>query len=148
MPGRCFFDTNVFVYALDDRDQRKKSIASELIERGIMEATAVTSTQVAVEFANVANRHRDPHITAEAASLVLDMTIRSMIEAPTAIDDILAADRICRTHSLSFFDALIISAAIKQVCEVIYSEDMQHAQIIEGVKVVNPFLEVSGPSTP
>ena len=148
MLGRCFLDTNVFVYALDDRDQRKKSIASELIERGIAEATAVTSTQVAVEFANVANRHREPHIIAEAASLVLDMTIRSMIEAPTSIDDILAADRICRTHSLSFFDALIVSAAIEHGCEVIYSEDMQHGQVIKGVKIINPFLEVSGPSTP
>lgn len=41
--------------------------------------------------------------------------------------------------SVSHWDALIVAAAIHQDCETVLSEDLQHGQIIEGVRIVNPF---------
>jgi len=141
MQGRYFIDTNVFVYALDDREPRKQRIATELIERGIATASAFTSTQVAVEFANVATRPREPQIPSDVATRFLEATIGAMVEKETVLDDIVEAHLLCRRNSLSFFDALIITSASKLACEVVVSEDMQHGQSFGGVLIVNPFLE-------
>ena len=49
--------------------------------------------------------------------------------------------------SVSHWDALIIAAAIHQDCEILLSEDLQHGQVIEGVRVVNPFLDNHAPDS-
>ncbi len=55
-------------------------------------------------------------------------------------DDVLAAIDLHRLHVLSFWDALILHAARKAGCSVLYSEDMGHGQIIEGIHIRNPFI--------
>jgi predicted nucleic acid-binding protein len=52
------------------------------------------------------------------------------------------AMQIMNTYKYSFWDSMMLASALIYNCEVIYSEDMQHNQIIEGkLKIVNPFLE-------
>ena len=52
-----------------------------------------------------------------------------------------AALEFARDHGLSFYDALIVAAAIEGGCDPLYSEDMQHGRSIGGLAIVNPFLE-------
>ena len=60
---------------------------------------------------------------------------------PCAIDGALleTAWEIADEASVSHRDALIIAAAIHQGCETLLSEDLQHGQTIEGVRIVSPF---------
>ena len=43
-------------------------------------------------------------------------------------------------HGLRIYDSLIIAAALEAGCDTLYSEDMQHGQVIEGIRIENPFL--------
>ena len=56
-----------------------------------------------------------------------------------ATADVLAAIDVHRLHQLSFWDALIVRAAIASACTIIYSEDMQAGRTIDGLRLVNPF---------
>jgi len=60
--------------------------------------------------------------------------------AETKVDDILAAIDLHRLYNLSLWDALIFRSARQAGCSVLLSEDMQHGQIIDGVRIVNPFI--------
>ena len=44
-------------------------------------------------------------------------------------------------YRISWWDSLIVAAAQLQDCATLLTEDLQHGQVIEGVRVVNPFLE-------
>jgi predicted nucleic acid-binding protein len=55
-------------------------------------------------------------------------------------EDVCSAIDIHRLHGLSFWDSLILHAARKAGCSVLLSEDMNHGQKIEGVRIINPFL--------
>ncbi len=44
-------------------------------------------------------------------------------------------------HGLSFYDALIVAAALEAGCTRLYTEDLQHGQKIEGLLIQNPFVD-------
>lgn len=72
----------------------------------------------------------------------LDAT-RALGELPVVQVDaetIYAAISLSQRHRLSFWDALVIRAAVTGGCAVLFSEDLQHGQEIDGVRVENPFL--------
>ena len=56
------------------------------------------------------------------------------------LDDVLTAIQVHRLHTISYWDALILHTAKKSGCGVVLSEDMNHGQVIDGVRIVNPFL--------
>lgn len=98
------------------------------------------STQVLMEF--FVNALRKPAITldAQAAAQVVE-AYEPWVTIPLTGQTVLLALRIHRDHGLSPWDALIISAAIESRCDRLYTEDLQHGQQIEGVRVLNPFLD-------
>jgi predicted nucleic acid-binding protein len=53
---------------------------------------------------------------------------------------------LARDHTLAFYDALIVAAAIEAGCETLYSEGMQHGRSVGGLTIVNPFLDSVPPS--
>jgi predicted nucleic acid-binding protein len=57
-----------------------------------------------------------------------------------AVADVLLAIDLHRLHGLSFWDSLILQSAKQSGCRVLLSEDMQHGQVIDGMRIVNPFL--------
>jgi predicted nucleic acid-binding protein len=59
---------------------------------------------------------------------------------PVSLDLILASVQIRRRFQVSHWDATIIAAALELSCSTLYSEDLNHGQSYDGVKVVNPFL--------
>lgn len=136
--SKSFIDTNVFVYWIDESNQNKKRRSQELIKK--LSTDAVCTKQVVREFTNVALNK----FTVVADPVSLD-DLYDVLFVPILADhhdDIAYLKRatyIKQRYDVSFYDALIIQSAIDLNCDTIYSEDLQHGQVIEGVKVVDPF---------
>lgn len=138
LSDRVFVDTNVFVYA-DDADaggkrDRARSILSELVSAG----RAVVSTQVLQEFYVVATRKLSiPPDRARSRIEVLSR-LHVVLIRPELV---LGAIDLHRLHALSFWDALVLRCASVAGCSRVLSEDLNHGQIIDGVRIENPFRD-------
>ena len=129
-----FADTNVLVYAVDGGDPRRQRVARDLIAA---EGTSlVISTQVLVEFYSAATRRLK--LRKEDARRHLQNFARLCV-VPTDAALVLGASDVHQIHELSWFDALIVRSASSAGCSVLYSEDLSHGAVYEGVRVVNPF---------
>jgi len=136
-PSRSFLDTNVLVYSDDPRDPAKQAKALELITDHLRWRTGVVSLQVLQEyFVSATGKLK---LDSELAKGRVEFFARFHVAEPT-VGDILAAIDLHRLYSISLWDTLILRCAKQSGCRVLLSEDMQHGQVIDGVKIVNPFL--------
>ena len=137
MKGRVFFDTNVLVYA-DDRGAGKKTfVAQALIADALRANRGVVSTQVLQEFFVITTRKLG--VPSEAARRKVELLARFDV-VPVQLELILGGIDLHRLHGLSFWDALIVRAASTAGCARLLTEDLQHGQVIDGVRVENPFV--------
>ena len=136
---RTFFDTNVLIYLFDEDDTKKKTLAQKLFERETDAGRAVLSTQVLQEFyVGVTKKLADP-----LSSEVAENVVRNLAELPLIQIDsklVFAAIGKSRLLGFSFWDSLIIVAALSGGAECLFTEDLQHGQVIDGMRVENPFL--------
>ena len=133
MNAERFFDTNVLVYAVST-DAVRAPIAS-----GVLAGGGVVSAQVLNEFAAVSRRklRRSWQEVADALSVFRSLCPKPV---PITVETHEAALRIAMRDGTTFFDALILAAALDAGCTELLSEDMQHGQVIEGrLTVRNPF---------
>lgn len=137
MADLVFLDTNVLVYAYDSRNRRKQDIARSLV-RKLLGGKGVISTQVVQEFCNVA-LHPQKALTADDIELVFDEVLLILLRHVPSVGFYRRALKLCQYEQLSFYDALIIQAAIDLGCKTLYSEDLQDGRVYGGVKVKNPF---------
>jgi predicted nucleic acid-binding protein len=135
---RSFFDTNVIVYADAADEPAKQRRAIHLIKTHRAAATAVLSTQVLQEYVNVALRKLRLPVPLIRERLGLYGRFDLVPATPEVIEGALALHVL---HGTSFYDALILQAAIASGCSVLFSEDLQNGEVIGGVKIVNPFVE-------
>jgi len=140
-----FVDTNVLIYALDPRFPEKQGVAQDWLKHCWRERIGRVSVQVLNEFYVNLVRINGGNFGARARAEIRQL----MAWHPCAIDGALVetAWGIADEASVSHWDALIIAAAIHQDCEILLSEDLQHGQVIEGVRVVNPFLDNHAPDS-
>lgn len=136
MPARSFFDTNVLIYADDKADPAKQQRALDLIAEHRRGRTGVVSLQVLQEyFVTVTRKLRvDARVARRKVELLAEFDV-----ATPEVADILAAIDLHRLHGFSLWDALILRAAKQAGCSVLFSEDMQGAREIDGVRILNPF---------
>ena len=136
MSARSFFDTNVLSYADDKAAAAKQKVAIELVAKHRRAGTGVLSLQVLQEYFVTATKklHIDPGIARRKVELLAEFDV----VAPD-LGDILASIDLHRLHGFSFWDALVVQAAKQSGCGILFSEDMQHGQEIDGVRIVNPF---------
>jgi predicted nucleic acid-binding protein len=136
MPARSFFDTNVLIYADDKAAPAKQRKALDLIAEHRRARTGVVSLQVLQEYFVTVTRklHLDQAIARRKVELLAEFDV-----AAPDVADILAAIDLHRLHGFSFWDALILRAAKQSGCNVLFSEDMQHARDLDGLQIVNPF---------
>lgn len=135
---RSFFDTNVIVYADAADEPAKQRRAIQLIKTHRAAATAVLSTQVLQEYVNVALRKLRLPVPLIRERLGLYGRFDLVPATPEVMEGALALHVL---HGTSFYDALILQAAIASGCSVLFSEDLQDGEVIGGVKIVNPFVE-------
>ncbi len=137
MPGPTFVDTNVLVYA-HDRVDRRQPRAAELLEELWSSRTGVIGTQVLQEFYVVATRKFNPPMSRSTArDVVAAYGTWPVVEVDVAL--IVAASDLEQRHRLSFWDALIIEAAVRAGCERLVTEDLQTGRRFAGVLIENPF---------
>lgn len=138
--SRSFFDTNVLLYLFDDSVPEKKARAQEVFSEEVEAGRAVLSTQVLQEFyVNVTRKLAEPLPPEVAEAQVEDFARLPLVRVDEAM--ILAAIGRHRSMSFSFWDALVLEAALRCGADRLLTEDLQHGQKIEGLRVENPFLE-------
>jgi predicted nucleic acid-binding protein len=134
MSDKAFFDTNVFVYAIIEDDPRSDH-AEELIAKG-----GTVSVQVLSEFAGVARRKtKMPWVEIRRA---LD-GIKALCPdpLPLTLDTHKEAVAIAERYGYKIYDALIVASALEARCTILYTEDLQDGQLIDGrLTIRNPFL--------
>jgi len=140
MNGRFFLDTNVFVYSFDRTAPKKARRATQLIRQAVATRKGIVSYQVAQEFFNVALRRFVQPMTAADAEQYLATVFRPLMAVHSSQALYGAALRLSDRYHLAWYDALILAAAIEGQCNLIYTEDLQHGQRLEGLEVENPFL--------
>jgi predicted nucleic acid-binding protein len=133
-----FVDTNVFVYAHDERDGPKQRLARQWIDRLWVEQRGRTSIQVINEFLAAVTRPPKTLLSAEAAWGNVEILLGWQ---PCALDSALVqrARMVQLAHRISWWDALIVAAARAQGCESLLTEDLHHGAVLDGVRVVDPF---------
>lgn len=128
-----FLDSNIVLYALGD-DDKKSRVAASLIEAGPW-----ISTQVINECSHVLRRKLQwtPGKIDEHLSAIL----RLVQLADVGISEIRSAWALAERYGFGHYDSLIIAAALQTGSATLYTEDMQHGQVINGrLTLINPFV--------
>ncbi|MDE2851690.1 MAG: PIN domain-containing protein [Acidobacteriota bacterium] len=139
MPAEFFLDTNIFVYTFDRRDPEKQARARALVEQALGTGDGVVSSQVVQEFLNVAVQKFERPLSDEQALRYLREVLDPLCSVFPSISLYETALSLHRRWRFSFYDSLILAAALESDCKVLYSEDLQDGQEIESLTVVNPF---------
>ncbi len=133
---RFFLDTNIVAYADDLDSPAKQAVALQLLGRAYGESAGVISLQVLQEY----------FVTATRKLGVAPADVRRKVELLSRLElvrldgsDVLAAIDLQGMHGLSFWDALIIQAALLSRCTVLYSEDLQAGLRLGPLQILNPF---------
>lgn len=137
--GPCFVDTNIWLYALvDSGDSSKTFVARDLLLNPAR--PILTSTQVINEVC--VNLIRKAGV-GEGAVRELTAAFFSRYEVLLTTETLLLeASRLRERHSLSYWDSLIIAAALQGKATTLFSEDMQHGLVVDGTLTLsNPFIE-------
>jgi len=134
---RTFLDTNILIYADDLDGGDKREVARELLRDALTSGRGVVSTQVLQEFFVIATRKLgiDAEIARRKVALVAQMDL-----VLVRLDLILGAIDLHRLHHLSFWDALVVKSAAAAGCTRLLTEDLQDGQVIDGVRIRNPFV--------
>lgn len=134
--GACFVDSNVWLYAFIDADDPAKSVAAREL---LQSATPVVSTQVVNEVS--VNLLRRAGFSEEQVREL----VRSFYEKYRVVEltepTLLRASELRERYSLSFWDGLILAAALAAGVGVVCTEDMQNGLIVDGtLRIENPFV--------
>jgi predicted nucleic acid-binding protein len=134
-----FLDTNVLVYLFDRRDPRRSTIAAGLVAAAA-EREAMISFQVVQETLNVLTRRLDPPLSAADARAALDDVLAPLWRIGPSRELYAAALDLRERYGFGFYDSLIVAAALAGGCSRLLSEDLQHGQQIDALRIENPFL--------
>ncbi len=139
-----FLDTNIFVYALLTSEPRKKLRAVQLLEQALASHTGCVSYQVIQEFANVGLRKFAQCFSVHECKQFIDAAMQPLNRVVSSPELFEAALNLHDETRYSFYDCLVIAAALQAGANVLYTEDLQHNQLIDGhLRIVNPFLDVA-----
>lgn len=139
MSDRVFVDTNVLVYAFDASEPAKKARALEILGAYSSRDTPTISTQILQEFyVSVVRKLKVPLSEEDAEAAVQRLCRLPVVQIDPAV--VLAAIRTSRRMRLSFWDALVVQAALEGGCKRLLTEDLHHGTVVDGVlTIVNPF---------
>ena len=140
MSARYFLDTNIFIYHLEALDSRKFAVADRLIREGVADEVARISFQVVQECLNTVLRKAEIKLDADAAKDYLDTVLAPLFKVPASLTLYHRALELHTRYRFSFYDSLVIAAALESGCQKLYSEDLQHGQRVGNLTIENPFL--------
>lgn len=136
MPDKAFFDTNVVIYFYSSDEIHKQERALALLDSG---SDNIISTQVINELTNVlfkkfkltASEIENVALEIDTNLTITDFNFKTQIKAI----------RLKEKYGFQYYDSLIMATALEEGCSILYSEDLQHGQVIENtLTVLNPFV--------
>lgn len=140
MKDKIFLDTNVIVYAHDRSSGKKNTIAMEIMEYLWDRKNGVISVQVMQEFYVCVTTKILKPLPLKVARKILEY----LLNWDLIINDeyiTIKAINLQEKYRFSFWDSLIVQSAIQSQAYTLFSEDLSDGQIIENVKIVNPFVQ-------
>jgi len=140
MRDRIFVDTNILVYAHDADAGEKHAAAARAVTELWESRNGILSTQVLQELYITLTRK----VAAPVTGSIVRRLIRNYMTWELVLNDgaiILHAGEIGDSYQLSFWDGLIVAAAYSKNAAIILTEDMNHGQVVEGIRIENPFLK-------
>ena len=136
---RFFLDTKIFIYSFDNRNTTKRDKARSLIKHALKSGLGFISSQVIQEFFNVATRKFTKPFKIFESEQYLKNVLSPLCDIFPDSQLYYESLVIHEGMKTSFYDSLIISAAIRGKANILYSEDFQTKREYQGVTIVNPF---------
>lgn len=134
-----FIDTNIFIYLFDETDDRKRAIAEQLIQQALETRNACISYQVIQETLNVVTRKLPSPMSTENARRFLEQILIPLWQTMPSPALYQQGLELQARYGFSFYDALIVAAALESGCTRLYTEDLQHGQQVGELLIENPF---------
>ena len=139
MSGVDFLDTNVVVYSLDSSQPVKQETAQRIVADALTRQSAVVSFQVVQETLQVVrHKFRVALKDADVREVLAHVLVPLWRVQPSEALYAKALDVQSR-HRFGFYDSLVVAAALQAGCRRLLTEDLQHGQRIEGLRIENPF---------
>jgi predicted nucleic acid-binding protein len=138
--ARHFLDTNIFVYTFDLEAPEKAKRAENLVAEALASGAGMISYQVAQEFVAVARKPFRTAMSFEQIERYWLTTLRPLLLVHSSPGLFIRALDLARREQLSWYDSLIVAAAIQGECEILYSEDLQHGRRFGDLVIQNPFV--------
>jgi predicted nucleic acid-binding protein len=134
MHARYFLDSNIFLYAFSTKETHKQTIAKELLLNN-----AIISTQVVNE--TCSNLLKKLAFNETQVQAFIESCYSRYFIADVNQKVFMRASHLREHYLLSYYDSTIVAAALLSDCVILYSEDMQHKQVIDStLTIINPFL--------
>jgi predicted nucleic acid-binding protein len=136
MSDKPTLDTNILIYAFGKQDDARKQVAIEIISK-----CTIISLQVVNETIYVLQRKfKFPD---SELNKVVEFIKQNFVISDLNINTLDQTLKIAETYGFSFWDSMMVAAALNNHCSILYSEDLHHNQIIEGrLQIVNPFSDI------
>ena len=141
MSARFFLDTNLLVYAIDATDSAKQAVAQKWVATAHESGDGIVSYQVVQEWFNVVLRKAAAPLSASEAALIYSELIEPLWRVQSSRELLDTALDLHRRDSISWWDSLIVSAALEGGCDRLLSEDLQNGRTIRGIQILNPFYD-------
>ncbi len=144
MNVKFFLDTNLFVYSFDSESPDKQKRAQSIIQHALDTKLGCISTQVIQEFANVALKKFSKPMKVSDLNVYVREILFPLCSVFTRFDLLEKSLEVTEKYKFSFYDSMIVSAAIFSQSSILFSEDLNDNQKVEGVKIMNPFRKKMG----
>ncbi len=140
MSANYFLDTNLFIYQLEKLDETKFNVARQLISEGLVAQSAVISFQVVQECINISLKKAEIKLSHQDIKAYMENVLMPLCHVLPSNPLYAKAIDLQARYKYGFYDSLIIAAALAADCKVLYSEDLQDGQVIDGLVIKNPFV--------
>jgi predicted nucleic acid-binding protein len=134
-----FFDSNVFIYIFDSSQPAKRDVARRLIDNAIDSDSGSISFQVVQETLRVITGKLPKPASEEEAAKFMRHSLQPLWRVMPSAALYQKCLGVQTRWKYSFYDSLIVAAALEAGCNRLLSEDLQHGQRIEGLRIENPF---------
>lgn len=139
MKDKFFLDTNIFIYSFDKSSSGKQDISKKLILEAVSSNLGVISYQVIQEFLNVCLTKFKVPLKISDAKEYTEKILYPMCDIFPSLEYYKNTIELKNKTGYSFYDSMIINAAINSKSRILYSEDLQHNQKIDSITIKNPF---------
>jgi len=140
MSVKYFLDTNILVYSFSKKDTTKRKKAVALIDEAFSKNRGCISFQVIQEFFNVALIKFAVPMSYKDCQNFLRTALEPLCEVHSTVMLYYQTLDIADRWRFSFYDSMIVAAALQAGCDILYSEDLPHGQKIQDLKIINPFI--------